>query len=160
MPIKQDTVVSIRYTLKDDAGEVIESSPAGHTLAYLHGRGNLVPGLERALEGKRAGEKLSVKVRAAEGFGAYDEQLVERIPRTALSGIAEVKVGMLLQVRTEHGPHTVTVTEVGKDMVTIDRNHPLAGKDLDFEVEITEVRDATQEELAHGHVHGPGGHHH
>jgi len=160
MPITQDSVVSIHYTLKDDAGEVIDSSVPGEPLSYLHGHGNLIPGLERELEGKDTGDRLNVRIPAAEGYGEYDERLVHQVPRRAMRGIPDVKVGMRLHVQTPEGTHAVTVTKVTGDMVTIDGNHPLAGKDLNFEVEITAVRPATEEELMHGHVHGPGGHDH
>jgi FKBP-type peptidyl-prolyl cis-trans isomerase SlyD len=160
MSIRQDSVVTLHYTLKDAQGEVLDSSASGEPLTYLHGHGQLVPGLERGLEGKGTGEKLNVKVAAAEGYGEYDEKLVERVPRRALKGVGTVKVGMQLRAETEHGPRTVTVTRVAGDLVTLDGNHPLAGQSLDFDIEITDVRDATEEELAHGHAHGPGGHHH
>jgi FKBP-type peptidyl-prolyl cis-trans isomerase SlyD len=160
MPIAQNSVVSIHYTLKDDAGEIIDSSESADPLTYLHGHGNLVAGVERALDGKNVGDKLHVKVAAADGYGEYDEQLVQKIPRRSLKGIANVKVGMRLHTQTPGGQRAVTVTQIVGDMVTIDGNHPLAGQALNFDIEVTEVRDATEEELEHGHVHGPGGHHH
>ena len=160
MPIAQNSVVSIHYTLKDDAGEIIDSSASGDPLTYLHGQGNLVAGLERALDGKDVGDKLEVKLAPADGYGEYDKQLVQKIPRRALKGISNVTVGMRLHAQTEQGPRAVTVTNITGDMVTIDGNHPLAGQPLNFDVEVAEVRDATEEELSHGHVHGPGGHHH
>lgn len=160
MPIAQNSVVTIHYTLKDDAGEVIDSSREGDPIAYLHGHGNLVPGLERELEGKSTGDKVNVSVTPEQGYGDYDKQLVQQVPRRALQGIANVRVGMRLQAQTPQGPRAVVITRLVGDMVTIDGNHPLAGKNLNFDVEITDVRDATEEELAHGHVHGEGGHHH
>ncbi|HUN75727.1 MAG TPA: peptidylprolyl isomerase [Steroidobacteraceae bacterium] len=160
MTIKQDSVVTIHYTLKDDSGEIIDESAPDHPLTYLHGRGNLIPGLERELQGKQAGDKLNVAIAPADGYGDYDDALVQRIPRRALKGVSSVKPGMQLRTQTEHGPRTVVVTRVTGDIVTVDGNHPLAGKKLNFEVEIAGVRDATAEELQHGHVHGPGGHHH
>jgi len=160
MQITQDTVVLIHYTLTDDAGKTIDSSAGGEPLAYLHGNGNLIPGLERALEGKQAGDSINVKLAPSEGYGEYDEALVQRIPRRMLQGIGNVYVGMQLQAQSEYGSRAVTVTQVQGDMVTIDGNHPLAGQNLNFEVRIEGVRAATEEELAHGHVHGPGGHHH
>jgi len=160
MSITQDQVVSIHYTLTGDDGKVIDSSAGGEPLAYLHGHGNLVPGLERELTGKRTGDKLQVKIAPAEGYGEYDPQLVQQVPRRALKGIANIHVGLRLQAQTQHGPKPVTVTRITGDMVTLDGNHPLAGKSLNFEVEITAVRAATAEELSHGHVHGAGGHHH
>lgn len=160
MAIKQDSVVSIHYTLKDDEGTVIDSSASGEPLPYLHGHGNIVPGLERELEGKDVGDKLNVKVSPADGYGEHNKDLIQRVPRRALKGIPNVRVGMRLHAQTEEGPQTVTVTNITGDMVTIDGNHPLAGKNLNFDIEVTGVRDATQEELEHGHVHGPEGHHH
>ncbi len=160
MVIEQDCVVTLHYTLRDDAGEVIDRSSSERPLTYLHGRGQLIAGLERELQGRRAGEKLGVTIAPADGYGEYDATLVEQVPRRALKGIASLKPGMQLRSRTEHGPRTVTVTRIVGDLVTLDANHPLAGKSLNFEVEITDVRQATEEELAHGHVHGPGGHAH
>jgi len=160
MPIAKDSVVSIHYTLKDDAGEVIDSSAGSDPLTYLHGHGNIVSGLENALEGKETGNKLAVAVPPAEGYGDYNKDLVQKVPLRSLKGIPNVRVGMQLQAQTEQGTRVVTVTNVQSDMVTIDGNHPLAGKALNFDVEVTEVRSATEEELSHGHVHGPGGHHH
>jgi len=160
MPIAKDSVVSIHYTLKDDAGAVIDSSAGSDPLTYLHGHGNIVSGLENALEGKETGNKIVVTVPPAEGYGDYNKDLVQKVPRRSLKGIPNVRVGMQLQAQTEQGTRVVTVTNVQSDMVTIDGNHPLAGKALNFDVEVTEVRSATEEELSHGHVHGPGGHHH
>ena len=158
MQIAPDAVVLIHYTLTDDSGKKLDASE-GEPLAYLHGNGNLIPGLERELEGKSAGDKLSVKIAAADAYGEYDKELVQRIPRRALKGVGNVTVGMQLQTQSAHGVRAVTVTQIAGDMVTIDGNHPLAGQNLNFDVEIAEVRAATEEELAHGHVHGPGGHH-
>ena len=159
MSIKKDSVVTFNYTLKDDAGEVIDSSAPGEPLAYLHGHGNLVPGLERELEGRNAGDKLTVKVTPSDGYGEHNKDLIQKIPRRSLKGINKITVGMRLHAQTQEGPRAVTVTAVTGDMVTIDGNHPLAGQNLNFDIELIEVRDATEEELAHGHVHGPGGHH-
>lgn len=159
MSIRKDSVVTFHYTLKDDGGTLIDRSSQGEPLAYLHGHGNLVAGLERELEGKSTGDQLSVSIPPGEGYGEYSKALVQTIPRRALKGIANITVGMRLQAQTEQGPKAVTVTNVTGDLVTIDANHPLAGKNLNFDVRIEDVRDATAEELAHGHVHGPGGHH-
>ncbi len=160
MQVAKDAVVTIHYTLKNDAGETVDSSAGGEPLAYLQGNGNLIPGLENALEGKQAGDKVSVKVAPGEGYGEYDKSLVQQVPRRSFKGIANVQVGMQFQVQSNQGPRAVTVTNVVGDMVTVDGNHPLAGQNLNFDVEITDVRAASEEELAHGHVHGPGGHHH
>lgn len=160
MPIAPNDVVTIHYTLRDDSDAVIDRSSAEEPLAYLHGHGNIIPGLERELTGRSAGERLTVRISPADGYGEYDKQLVQRVPRRTLKGIAGLRVGMRLQTSTGQGPRAVTVTHIAGDMVTLDGNHPLAGKSLSFEVEITAVRSATEEELAHGHVHGHGGHHH
>lgn len=160
MSIGQDSVVTIHYTLKDDTGEVLDSSREGDPIAYLHGHGNLVPGLERELEGKNTGDKVVVTVTPADGYGEFDQNLIQQVPRRALQGIKNIKVGLRLHAQTPQGPRAVTITRLVGDMVTIDANHPLAGKNLNFDVEITDVRAATEEELAHGHVHGEHGHHH
>jgi FKBP-type peptidyl-prolyl cis-trans isomerase SlyD len=160
MQIAQDSVVSIHYTLTNDAGEVLDSSSGGDPLAYLQGHGNLIPGLEGELQGKRAGDKLQVRIAPADAYGEQDESLIQAVPRSAFAGIADIQVGMQFQAQSNHGPRTVTITKVAGDMVTVDGNHPLAGQHLNFAVEVLGVRAATQEELSHGHVHGPGGHHH
>ena len=160
MKISGDSVVSFLYTLKDEAGAIIDQSD-GEPLAYLHGHGQIVPGLERELTGKSAGEKLLVRVSAADGYGEYDAALLPKVAREAFSAIPDLQVGMTLGTRTRTGGHAeVIVREIGPDAVTVDGNHPLAGKDLFFDVDIVEVRAASEEELAHQHVHGPGGHHH
>ncbi|HUI62808.1 MAG TPA: peptidylprolyl isomerase [Steroidobacteraceae bacterium] len=160
MTIKRNSVVTFHYTLKDDTGEVIDSSSGQEPLAYLHGHGQIVAGLERELEGRSTGDKLSVKVPAADGYGEYNKALVQKVPRRALKGIANISVGMRLHAQSSEGARAVVVTHVAGDMVTLDGNHPLAGQNLNFDIEVTEVREATEEELSHGHVHGPGGHHH
>ena len=159
MTITRDSVVTIHYTLKDDAGAVIDSSGSDEPLAYLHGRGNIVPGLEKELTGRNTGDRISVRVSPADGYGEYDNGLVQSVPRRTLHGIKDVKPGMRLHAQTAEGPRAVTVTKVLGDMVTLDGNHPLAGKSLRFDVRIEDVRPATEEELSHGHVHGPGDHH-
>lgn len=160
MQIAKNTAVQIHYTLKNDAGEVLDSSDGAEPLAYLQGNGNLIPGLEKALEGKRAGDALSVSIAPAEGYGVRDDSLIQDVPRSAFEGIPEIEVGMQFHADSNHGPRTVTVTKVAADTITVDGNHPLADQTLHFAVKIVEVRVATPEELSHGHVHGPGGHHH
>ncbi len=160
MLIEQDKVVLIHYTLTDEAGKVLDSSSGGNPLAYLHGQGNIISGLESALNGKQAGDKLSVRVEPADGYGVRDDALVQQVPRRQFGG-ADLQPGMQFHAQTSKGhARVVTVTRISGDMVTVDGNHPLAGEVLNFDVEVAEVRDATQEELEHGHVHGPGGHHH
>jgi FKBP-type peptidyl-prolyl cis-trans isomerase SlyD len=160
MQITKDAVALIHYTLTDDEGTTIDTSAGGEPLAYIHGNGNLIPGLERELEGKSEGDKLDVKIAAADGYGEFDKDLIQRVPRRALKGVGNLHVGMQLHAQSERGTRAVTVTQLVGDMVTLDGNHPLAGKNLNFKVEIMGVRTATEEELSHGHVHGPGGHHH
>jgi FKBP-type peptidyl-prolyl cis-trans isomerase SlyD len=158
--IAADRVVTIHYTLKDDNGAVLDSSAGGEPLAYIQGHGNLVPGLEKALEGKEDGSKLQVVVQPAEGYGKRDEALVQRVPKRSLQGAGDIKKGMQFQGNTAEGMRVFTVTAVVADMVTLDGNHALSDQTLHFDVEVVGVREATREELEHGHVHGAGGHHH
>lgn len=156
MKVAKDKVVSIEYVLKDKDGNVLDASN-GQPLAYLHGHGQIIPGLEKALEGKEVGEKLTVTVPAAEAYGERVEQLVQAVPRQLFQGVDTIEVGMRFEAQSEQGVHSVEVTKVEGDTITVDGNHPLAGQDLTFEVEIKDVRDATEDELAHGHAHGVGG---
>lgn len=160
MNISENCVASIHYTLTDGEGKVLDSSEGHEPLSYLHGAGNIIPGLEDALEGKTVGDKLNVAVKAAEAYGLRDDSLVQELPSNMFSGIENIEVGMEFHAETEQGLQVVTVTKVEGDQVTIDGNHPLAGVDLTFDVEIADVRAATEEELEHGHAHGAGGHHH
>jgi FKBP-type peptidyl-prolyl cis-trans isomerase SlyD len=160
MQITANSVVQIHYTLTNDAGTVLDSSAEGEPLTYLHGAGNIVPGLEKALEGKQAGDKLSVKVTPEEGYGVRDESLVQQIPRRSFQGVRDLKPGMRFHAQGSNGPMQVTIKQVRGDIVTVDGNHDLAGQALNFDVEVAKVREASAEELMHGHVHGPGGHHH
>jgi FKBP-type peptidyl-prolyl cis-trans isomerase SlyD len=156
MLISKNKVASIHYTLRNNEGAVIDSSEGRDPLHYLHGAGNLIAGMEEGLEGKTKGEKLNLKIEPAKGYGEKDESLIQKVPRSAF-GDQEVKPGM--RFSTNQGG-AVTVTNVGLDTITVDGNHPLAGVPLNFAVEIIEVRNATDEEITHGHVHGAGGHHH
>jgi len=158
--ITADRVVLIHYTLKDDGGAVLDSSAGGEPLAYIQGHGNLVAGLEKALEGKGDGATLAVSVPPADGYGIRNEALIQRVPKRALQGAGDIRKGMQFQARTEDGMRVFAVTAVVGDMVTLDGNHPLADQTLHFDVEVVQVREATAEELEHGHVHGVGGHHH
>ena len=156
MQIGKEKVVSIHYTLKDNAGTVIDSSIGQQPLLYIQGIGNLIPGMEEGLEGKQKGDKLEIKVSPEKGYGVRSDQMIQKVPRSAF-GDQDVKVGM--QFQAGHG-QVVTVTHIGLDSITVDGNHPLAGVELNFSVEVMDIRNATADELAHGHVHGPGGHHH
>jgi FKBP-type peptidyl-prolyl cis-trans isomerase SlyD len=160
MQIAKNKVVIINYVLTDDTDTVIDSSEGGEPLAYLHGANNIIPGLENALTGKVAGDKLKVTVPPEEAYGLREDDMVQLIPRDRFEPGVEIEVGMQFQTPTEAGVSVVTVTKVEHDNVTIDANHPLAGVTLLFNVEVMEVRDASAEELSHGHVHGAGGHHH
>lgn len=160
MNISNNCVASIHYTLTNGDGKVIDSSEGQEPLAYLHGAGNIIPGLEKALVGKSVGDKLNVSIPAAEAYGLRDDSMVQELPSNMFSGIEQIEVGMEFHAETEQGLQVVTVTKVEGDTVTIDGNHPLAGVDLTFDVEVTEIRAATDEELTHGHAHGAGGHHH
>ena len=160
MKIASNRVVLIHYTLKNDAGDTLDSSSGGEPLAYLHGNGNLIPGLEAELLGRVAGESLNVRIAPRDGYGDIDPALVQNVPRSAFAGIDKIEVGMRFQTQTAQGPQVSVVTGVSDDSVQMDANHPLAGQDLNFAVEITNVREASHEEMAHGHVHGAGGHHH
>lgn len=159
MTVENGKVVSFHYTLTNANGDVLDQSQ-DHPMPYLHGAGNIIPGLEKELAGKSVGDKLTVNVPAAEAYGEYHEQLVNDVPREAFQGVDVIEPGMQFQANTPEGVQVITVKAVNGDLVTVDANHPLAGQDLNFDVEIVEVRDATEEEQAHGHVHGVGGHHH
>lgn len=156
--VTDNKVVALDYTLKDDDGNVLDASK-GDPLHYLHGHQNIVPGLERELTGLKVGDKKQIKVSAEDGYGSYDDKLRFRVPAERFSGRPEVD--MMVELRDRSGQGMVArVAEVGPEGVVLDANHPLAGRNLNFEVEIKEVRDATSDELDHGHAHGPGGHHH
>ncbi len=160
MNATQDHVVTIEYTLKDSKGEVLDSSVGSEPLAYLHGFQNIVPGLEKALEGKKKGDELEVKLTPDEAYGQRRDELMSTVNKAELDQIPNLEEGMQLQAQTPQGVQIFTIAEIKGDEVTLDGNHPLAGEELNFKVKVMDVRKATQEELEHGHVHGPGGHHH
>jgi len=159
MQIANDKAVLLNYTLKDTDGAVLESSVDADPLAYLHGHGNIIVGLEKELAGKSAGDKLEVTVEPAEAYGEHSADMVQVVDRSLFEGM-DVAPGIQFQAQTSQGVQVVTVVSADDDEVTIDGNHPMAGKTLVFDVEVLEVRDASEEELQHKHVHGPGGHHH
>jgi FKBP-type peptidyl-prolyl cis-trans isomerase SlyD len=159
--ITAGSVVTIHYKLTLDDGQVVDSSAGRDPLAYLHGHGNIVPGLERALEGRVIGDDLAVKVSPDEGYGVRHDEAVHTVPRGAFPADAELREGLTFQAQDERG-HVMmgTITAMAGEEVTVDFNHPLAGQNLNFEVQVEAIRAATAEEMQHGHVHGPGGHHH
>ncbi len=160
MNIAKDHVVEIEYTLTDDEGKVLDTSDGRDPLTYLHGGQNIIPGLEKELEGKVVGDALKVKVDPAEAYGEFNKSLINEVPKEELAQIPELKVGIQLQAQSPQGVQIFTVTAIGETCVTLDGNHPLAGMTLNFDVKVKTVRPATEEELTHGHAHGPGGHQH
>lgn len=160
MRVAKHTVVSIDYTLTSDDGEVIDTSDGAEPLAYLHGAGGIIPGLEKELDGKEVGDELKVAVSAEDGYGVRNEALQQEVPREQFAGIDDLELGMQFQVDSESGPMVITVVDIADDSVMVDGNHPLAGVNLNFDVTVKEVREATQEEIDHGHAHGPHGHEH
>ncbi len=159
MKISNNTVGRFHYTLKNDAGEILDSSEGSEPLAYLHGAQNIVSGLEKEMEGREKGDTFKTVVSPEEGYGEFDEKLVQVLPRDMFQGTDTIEVGMQFHAETPTGMQIVEVAEVDEESVTINANHPLAGQNLHFDIEITEVREATKEELDHGHVHGEGCHH-
>lgn len=154
MKIQNNSAVSFHYTLTDDDGIRIDSSEGQEPLGYLHGAGNIIPGLEKALEGKTIGDSLTVAVSAAEGYGEVQKELIQEVPREAFQGIDTIELGMQFEAQTGQGGSVpVTVIAVTDDLVTVDGNHPLAGKNLNFDVTIEAVREASEEEIARGHLH-------
>ena len=161
MTIAQHKVVTIHYRVSDsESDELIDSSENGEPMTYLHGARNIIPGLEQALEGKSQGDELEVTIPPAEAYGERSDERIQQVPLQAFQGMDKVEPGMAVTAQTGQGQIDLVVTAVEDDVVTVDANHPLAGKSLKFNVTVEEVRDASEEEIAHGHVHGPGGHHH
>lgn len=152
MEIANNTVVAIDYTLTGDDGQVIDTSEGREPLEYLHGHQNIIPGLEKAIEGKSEGDELEVAVQPEEGYGPYREDLVQDVPKEAFEGVEKVEPGMSFRAESNAGPMTVTVKEVGDETVTVDGNHMLAGKVLNFKVAVKGVREATEEEVSQGTV--------
>ncbi len=160
MQVANDKVVSIHYTLTNKDGNVLDTSDGREPLAYIQGKQNIIPGLENALAGKEVGDKINVTIPPAEAYGERSLELIQEIPRAAFGEIQDLETGMQFQMQSPNGPVIITITNIQDDKVIVDGNHPLAGEELTFDVEIVEVREATEEELAHGHVHGPEGHQH
>ncbi len=160
MNIEKESVVSLNYTLKNEAGEVMDTSIGREPLTYLHGVGALIPGLENELTGKQAADKLNVVIAPENAYGSRRDDLMRVVPKDGFQGTEELKQGMQVQLDTEQGPVVAVVSDIKEDNVTLDLNHPLADVTLHFDVEVLEVREATADEIAHGHVHGEGGHQH
>ena len=161
MLIANQHVVAIDYTLSNDAGEVIDSSAGAEPLVYLHGAGNIIAGLESALAGKAVGDELEVSIEPEDAYGEYSAELITNLGREMFEGVEELEVGMQFHASApDGGMQIVTIRDVDGDQVTIDGNHPLAGQQLNFKVKVVSVRAASEEEVAHGHVHGEGGHQH
>jgi FKBP-type peptidyl-prolyl cis-trans isomerase SlyD len=158
--VAENSVVYFHYTLRDEAGEQLETSRDGEPSACLHGAGNIIPGLEAAMEGKAAGDVFTATVTPEEAYGPRQADRIQRVPVKHLLFRGKLRPGMTVQLNTGEGRLPVTVVKVGRHTADVDTNHPLAGQTLTFDIEIVEVRAATAEETAHGHVHGPGGHHH
>ena len=160
MKIEKDRVVRFHYAVAETGQASVENSKdGGEPIAILFGHGNIIPGLEKAMDGREAGDSFQATVPAAEAYGERREGLSQRIPKKHF-GAQKLEPGMQVVLQTNFGPRAVTIEKVGMSVVDVDLNHPMAGKDLDFDIEIVEVREASAEELAHGHVHGDGGHQH
>ncbi len=160
MQISTNKVVTLNYTLKNDAGEILDQSQ-NSDFVYLHGHDQIIPGLEAALLDHTTGDELSVHIEPKEGYGEHNPQLTQQVPKNMFPGDAEIKVGTQFHAEGPDGqPIAITIAEVNDDEVVIDGNHPMAGIALNFEVTVMEVRDASTEEQEHGHAHGPDGHHH
>jgi FKBP-type peptidyl-prolyl cis-trans isomerase SlyD len=159
MKIEKDRVVSFHYSVAEQGKESLETSEGREPLMILVGHGNIIPGLEKAMEGHQAGDKFSAEVTAAEAYGEVQPGMIQRVPKKYFKG-SKLAPGMQGVLQTKFGPRPVTVQKVGMSVVDVDLNHPMAGKDLKFDIEIVDVREAQAEEIDHGHVHGDGGHQH
>lgn len=161
MTIAENKVVSIHYRLVDaESGDLLESSKDSSPMAYLHGANNLIPGLENALKGKNVGDEFDVTIAPEHAYGPHHESGIQTVPLEALKDLEKIEVGVVLTANTENGPANLQIIEVGETEVTVDANHPLAGRTLIFNVSVEALRDATAEEIEHGHAHGPEGHQH
>ena len=160
MEITKNAVASFEYELTNDEGEVLDTSKGREPMAYLHGAGNIIPGLEAELEGKTTGDSFKVRIEPENAYGVRNDEMVQKVPRASFPPDADIAPGMQFQAQGPQGIQIVAVVGVDDQEVTIDANHPLAGMALSFDVKVTDVRTATEEELQHGHVHGPGGHQH
>ena len=154
MQIAEHSVVSIHYTLTNDAGETLDTSDGREPLVYLHGAQNIIPGLENELTGKSLGDSFEVTIQPENAYGTINPELVQTVPHSAFEGVEKVEPGMQFQARDDDGEtQAITVTEVTDSGVTVEGNHPLAGQVLNFTVCVEKVREATEDEVAHGHLH-------
>lgn len=160
LTVEKDRVVRVHYDIHDAAGALVESSRDQDPLAVLHGHGNLLAAIERALVGHRAGDRVEITLAPADAFGERRDNWTQRVSKKHLPNAARLKPGMQTQLQTDQGARPVTVVKVGGTVIDVDLNHPLAGQTLKFDLEVLDVREATAEELAHRHVHGAGGHAH
>ncbi len=160
MKITKHTVVSLEYTLKNSDGNVLDTSEGRAPLVYLHGEGALIPGLENAIEGMTANEETKVEIQPEDAYGTRRDDLMHVVPKSGFNGDEEMQVGMQVQLETENGPMIASIAKIEGEEVTLDLNHPLADMVLHFDIKVNSVREASAEEISHGHVHGEGGHHH
>lgn len=160
LAVEKDRVVRVHYDIHDASGKLVETSRDEEPLSVLHGHGALLAAIETALTGKQAGDRLALTLAPADAFGERRDDWTQRVSKKYLPNAARLKPGMPVQLQTDQGPRTVTVVKVGGKVVDVDLNHPFAGQTLNFAVEVVDVREASAEEIAHGHVHGEGGHHH
>lgn len=156
MQIANNTAVSIHYILTNDAGEEIDSTGGGEPLVYLHGSGNIIVGLEKALHNRNVGEKFNVRIEAQDAYGEISDDMVQVVSREMFDGIDNVEIGMQFHAAVNSGSGIITVVKIEGDNITVDGNHPMAGQALNFDIEIVGVRLATKEEISHGHIHGAG----
>lgn len=160
MQIAANTVVTIDYTLTNDNGDILDRSQDGQ-FCYLHGASNIIPGLEKALDGKTANDEVSVTVPPTEGYGERDDAMLQTISRNMFGSDQTIETGMQFHAQSPQGDTMViTVTDIDGDDITVDGNHPLAGVNLNFDVKIVDIRAASEEEIEHGHAHGAGDDHH
>ncbi len=159
MQISEKMAVTIHYKLKNESGEQLDSSHGEEPMVYLHGYGQIIPGLENALLGKVVGDKFSVTIAPADAYGERRDDRVQVVPMSMFDGVKKVEVGMQFHADTSHGENVVTVTSLDGDQATIDGNHPLAGESLTFDVDVVDIRPATEDELSHKHIHGEGCNH-
>jgi FKBP-type peptidyl-prolyl cis-trans isomerase SlyD len=159
MKVSLNKVVAIHYTLTNNEGTVLDSSNGRGPLNFIHGLGHLIQGMEEGIDGKEVGNKFQLKVSPEKGYGNYQNEMVQQVPLSAFAG-QEIKVGMQFEAGTDEQRFLVNIKAIDAETVTVDGNHPLAGVELNFDIEIIDIREATEDEIAHGHVHGPDGHHH